>query len=124
MSKIFLLTASLSGFLAVAIGAFGAHALKARLDERALNIYQTGVEYQFYHTLAIFGVALLSYWYPQSTALRISGSLFIVGMILFSGSLYMLSFTGTRWWGVITPLGGFALLIGWIALLLAAWRMP
>lgn len=123
MTKLFLLTGALSGFSAVAIGAFGAHALKARLDDYAVSIYQTGVEYQFYHSLALLAVALLSHWYPQSTALRISGYAFVFGIVLFSGSLYLLSLTGTRWLGAITPIGGLGFLVGWLALAVAAWRL-
>ncbi len=123
MTKLFLLIASLSGFSAVAIGAFGAHALKARLDEYAMSVYQTGVEYHFYHSLALLAVALLSHWYPQSMALRISGYAFVIGLVLFSGSLYILSFTGIRWLGAITPIGGLSFMVGWFALAVAAWRL-
>ena len=114
---------SLSGFSAVAIGAFGAHALKARLDEHAISIYQTGVEYQFYHSLALLAVAILSHFYPHSTALRISGYAFVFGLVLFSGSLYILSLTGIRWLGAVTPIGGLGFLVGWFALVVAAWRL-
>ena len=124
MSKFFLLLASLSGFLAVAIGAFGAHGLKAHLDEYSLSVYQTGVEYHFYHTFALLVVALLAHWYPQSGALRTSGIAFSFGIVVFSGSLYLLALTGTRWLGAITPIGGLGFLIGWAALAIAAYRLP
>lgn len=123
MTKLFLLIASLSGFSAVAIGAFGTHALKSRLDDYSISIYQTAVEYQVYHTLALLVVALLSHWYPHSTALRVSAYAFIAGILVFSGSLYILSLTGTRCWGAVTPLGGLSFLVGWLALAVAAWRM-
>tara|TARA_B110000444_G_C18813820_1_gene584072 strand:- start:149 stop:523 length:375 start_codon:yes stop_codon:yes gene_type:complete len=123
MTKLFLLIASLSGFSAVFIGAFGAHMLKARLNEYSMSVYQTGFEYHFYHSLALLAVALLSFWYPQSTALRISGCGFVIGIVLFSGSLYLLSLTGISWLGAITPVGGVCFLVGWLALAIAAWRL-
>ena len=121
MSKTYLLIAALNGFLAVALGAFGAHGLKQKLGADMLTVYQTGVQYHFYHTLALFGVALLMLQLPQSTALRWSALLFSVGIVIFSGSLYVLATTGIRWLGAITPLGGVAFLAGWIMLAVAVW---
>ena len=121
MAKIYLLLAALNGFLAVALGAFGAHGLKQKLSADMLAVYQTGVQYHFYHTLALFGVALFMSQLPQSAALRWSALLFVVGIVIFSGSLYVLSMTGIRWLGAITPLGGVAFLTGWILLAIAAW---
>ena len=124
MGRLFLTLAAVSGFLAVSLGAFGAHALKNRLDEYSLSVYQTAVEYQFYHTLALLAVGLLCLWHPQSALLRSSGIAFILGICVFSGSLYVLSVTGIRGLGAITPLGGLAFLVGWACLALATWRLP
>jgi len=124
VSRYFIALAALNGLLVVALGAFGAHALKTRFDEYSLNLYQTAVQYHFYHSLALLGVGLLSLWYPQSALLRSSGIAFALGILVFSGSLYALSFTGLRWLGAITPLGGIAFMLGWACLALAAWRLP
>lgn len=122
MAKTLLTLAAISGLLAVALGAFGAHGLKSRIDADLLAVYQTGVQYHFYHTLALGLVALLLLQFPQATALRWSGVLFVVGIVVFSGSLYVLALSGVRWLGAITPLGGVAFLGGWLALAIAAWR--
>ncbi len=122
MAKTYLLIAAFNGFLAVALGAFGAHGLKQRLSTDLLAVYQTGVQYHFYHTLALLLVAALMLHWPQSNSLRWSALLFCIGMLVFSGSLYVLSITGIRWLGAITPLGGVAFLAGWIALALAVWK--
>ena len=87
-----------------------------------LAIYHTGVQYHFYHTFALFGVALLLLQLPQSAALRWSALLFFIGIVIFSGSLYVLAITGVRWLGAITPLGGVAFLVGWIMLAIAVWN--
>jgi uncharacterized membrane protein YgdD (TMEM256/DUF423 family) len=126
MAKTYLLIAALNGFLAVALGAFGAHGLKQRLSADMLAVYQTGVQYHFYHTFALLAVALLLLHLPLnnislSNSLRWSGILFTVGIVIFSGSLYVLSITGIRWLGAITPLGGVAFLAGWLLLARAAW---
>lgn len=121
MAKNFLVIAALSGFLAVALGAFGAHGLKQRLTADMLAVYQTGVQYHFYHTFALLAVALLMLHMPASGTLRWSGILFVAGIVVFSGSLYVLSFSGVRWLGAITPLGGVAFLAGWLLLARAAW---
>ena len=124
MARWFLILAALSGMLSVGLGAFGAHALKSRLDEYALSIYQSAVQYQFYHSLALLGVGLLCLWQPQSRLLLASGIAFLIGILVFSGSLYLLSFTGIRWLGAITPIGGLALIAGWALLLVTAWGLP
>lgn len=123
MSRYFLLIAALSGFFAVALGAFAAHALKARLDPGSLGIFQTGVTYQMYHALALFGVALFWSLYP-ARLLKWAGYCFIAGILLFCGSLYGLAFGAPRWLGPVTPLGGTAFLLGWLFLALAAlqWK--
>lgn len=122
MAKIYLLIAALNGFVAVALGAFGAHGLKQRLSADLLAVYQTGVQYHFYHTLALLLVAALMLHWPLNNALRWSALLFCIGIVIFSGSLYVLSITGIRWLGAITPLGGVAFLAGWIALAVAVWK--
>ena len=102
--------------LAVIFGAFGAHALKGRLDEYALGVFDTAVQYHFYHSLALMAVGVLAFSQPQTTMLKSSGWLFALGIVVFSGSLYLLSMTGVRWLGAITPLGGLAFIGGWACL--------
>jgi uncharacterized membrane protein YgdD (TMEM256/DUF423 family) len=113
MSQVFFLIASINGFLAVALGAFAAHALKNILDVQLLATFQTGVQYHMTHTLALLVVALLTLQFPQNTLLKVSGWLFILGIVFFSGSLYALSLSGIRWLGAITPIGGVLFLGGW-----------
>lgn len=126
MDKVFAFAGALSAFVAVAAGAFGAHALRARLSPDLLAVFETGVRYQMYHALALFAVAWASNHWP-GTPTRAAGWLFIAGTVLFSGSLYLLSLTGSRWLGAITPLGGLTFLCGWAALamgLLKGWYVP
>jgi uncharacterized membrane protein YgdD (TMEM256/DUF423 family) len=122
MARAFLIVAAVSGFLAVVLGAFGAHGLKARLSPELMSAYQTGVQYHFYHTAALLACALLLRSGLVHPALNVAAYSYIVGMIIFSGSLYALAITGQRWWGMITPLGGVAYLIGWLALLTGVTR--
>jgi uncharacterized membrane protein YgdD (TMEM256/DUF423 family) len=122
MERIFFLIASLLGGLGVALGAFGAHALRARLAENLLANYETGVRYHFYHALALLFVVVAIQRWPNSTLPVIAGWLFVIGIAIFSGSLYIMAFTGLRWLGAITPIGGVALIAGWVCLLLVAWR--
>jgi len=108
---------AIAGFLAVALGAFGAHALRNRLSPADLAIFETGVRYQMYHALAILLLAAIgARW--ASPWLDRAGWLFLAGIVIFSGSLYTLVLTGTRAWGAVTPFGGVAFLAGWLA---AAW---
>jgi len=123
MTKTLLMCAALSGFLAVALGAFGAHGLRARLSPEMMAVFQTGVQYHFYHTLALLVVAALSQFAPLTPGLALSGLCFIIGIVVFSGSLYVLAVTELRWLGAITPLGGTAFLLGWLALAWAASRL-
>ena len=106
-----------SALVAVAGGAFGAHALKGRLSQELLAVFETGVRYQMYHAIAIV-VAALAFARFNNTQFLGAGSLFLAGTLLFSGSLYVLALTGARWWGAITPLGGVCFLVGWA---LFAW---
>lgn len=114
--------AAVSAGLAVAAGAFGAHALKARLGVEALAWWDTGARYQIYHALALFAVAAAAHAWPGARSVRIAGALFVAGTVLFSGSLYALALTGVRGLGAVTPLGGVAFLGGWACLAWAALR--
>lgn len=124
MANPFAFIGALSGAIAVAAGAFGAHALRARLEPRMLEVFETAARYQMYHALALFAVAwMITRVDASPSALRlatISGWCFIVGTLLFSGSLYAMALSGIRALGAITPLGGVAFIAGWIALALAA----
>lgn len=121
-AKIFLAFASASGLIAVVLGAFGAHGLKGRLDAAMLSAYETAVQYQFVHTLALLGLAVLMQRTGDKPLLVASGWFFIAGMLLFSGSLYLLAVGGPRWLGPVTPMGGLGLMVGWLLLLVAALR--
>lgn len=121
MDRFFFIAGALSAFMAVALGAFGAHGLRDRLAGDLLGIFETGVRYQMYHALGLIAVAwALSRW-PGGMAVW-AGWLFIAGTALFSGSLYLLSLTGVRWLGAITPLGGLGFLAGWLVLAWSVWR--
>jgi uncharacterized membrane protein YgdD (TMEM256/DUF423 family) len=122
MDRTFLLLAALFGGLGVALGAFGAHALRDRLTADLLATFETGVRYQVYHALALIGVVVAAARWPQSALPTAAGWLFVAGVLIFSGSLYALALSGQRWLGAITPLGGVAFLAGWLCLLIAAWR--
>ena len=121
MERLFFMLGSLSGFCGVALGAFAAHALKGRVAGDLLVIFETGVRYQMYHALALLAVAWAGTRWP-GRLINVSGWLFVIGTLVFSGSLYALSLSGVRWLGAITPLGGLALLGGWLCLASAAWR--
>ena len=116
MDRAFLFAASLFGILGVALGAFGAHALRARVTPERLVTFETGVRYMLYHAFALFAVVAVRTWGPDSTASAVAGIAFIVGVLLFSGSLFLLVLTDTPRWGAVTPLGGAILLVGWAAL--------
>lgn len=117
-----LLMGALWGFLGVGLGAFGAHGLKSHLSPALLLIFETGVKYQMYHALALLGLSLLFPANQAPTTLIWASRLFSLGIVVFSGSLYLLSITGVRTWGAITPLGGLAFLSGWACLALYAWK--
>ena len=122
MERFFFVVAALLGGAAVGLGAFGAHALRGRIDERLLASYQTGVSYMVYHLLALFVVVLALGRWPASSLPVWSGWLFVAGILLFSGSLIGMAFTGQRWLGAITPIGGVAWIVGWLLLAVIAWR--
>lgn len=115
MDRTFALAGSVSALIAVAAGAFGAHALRARLAPDLLAVFETGARYQMYHALGLFVVAWAATRWP-GIPVRAAGWLFIGGTILFCGSLYLLALSGTRWLGTITPLGGLLFLAGWLSL--------
>ncbi|KAA0874476.1 DUF423 domain-containing protein [Nitrincola tapanii] len=121
MARGFLIIAALLGMLAVILGAFGAHALAAVLDARQLTVYQTAVSYQFWHALALLAVALLAQRQANRWLLW-SGISFLLGVLLFCGSLYAMTLTGWRQLGIITPFGGLAFILGWVFLALSQWR--
>lgn len=123
-ARVFLIAGALSAALAVALGAFGAHGLRARLPANLLAIYQTGCQYHVYHALGLLAVGLLGLHLPASGALRASGWLMLAGTVLFSGSLYALALTGQRWLGAVTPLGGVAWITAWLLLAVAARGLP
>jgi uncharacterized membrane protein YgdD (TMEM256/DUF423 family) len=122
MERTFLILGAVMGFLGVALGAFGAHALDATLKaNQREGTFETATQYHLYHALALLAVAWAAARWPDSLTYW-AGYLFILGIIVFSGSLYALSITNQRWLGAITPLGGLAFLAGWLCLALAAWR--
>ena len=107
----------------VLLGAFGAHGLKHRLTEHYLQVYQTGVEYQFYHALGLLVIAILIHSWPEMTTwLKWSGFMMLSGIMLFSGSLYLLSLTQIKWLGAITPIGGFLFILAWFTLFIGALK--
>ena len=122
MLRTFLMLAAFFGFTGVALGAFAAHGLKNRLTPEYLAIFQTGVLYQLIHALAIFGVAVLA-TQIQGRLVSYAGIAFTLGILLFSGSLYLLTLTGVGKLGIITPIGGLCFLIGWFILGWTAWRL-
>jgi uncharacterized membrane protein YgdD (TMEM256/DUF423 family) len=123
MAKLFITLASLSGMLAVVLGAFGAHALRSKLDAYSLGVWETAVQYHFYHSLAMLAVGIIALSQPQTAMLKASGWLFLLGIVVFSGSLYLLAISGVRWLGAITPLGGLAFIAGWACLAATGWKL-
>jgi len=121
MDRVFFLCGTVSAFVAVAAGAFGAHALRARLGPDLLAVFETAARYQMYHALALIAVAwATTRW--DAVPVRTAGWLFVAGTILFSGSLYLLALTGVRGLGAVTPFGGLCFLAGWLLLAVGAWR--
>jgi uncharacterized membrane protein YgdD (TMEM256/DUF423 family) len=113
---------AISGFIGVAAGAFGAHALKARLPPDMLAVFEVGVRYQMYHALVMMLAGVLALSRP-SGMLNAAGLAMLAGTVVFSGSLYVLAMTGVRWLGAITPIGGVAFLVGWVLLAIVAFRI-
>jgi len=123
-ARLFLLLGAINAGLVVMLGAFGAHALKARLSHDLMAVYQTGIQYHFYHAVGLLLVGLVATQIPASGWLKGAGWLMLVGIVVFSGSLYTLSFSGLRWLGAITPIGGAAFIISWILLAVAVIKAP
>lgn len=127
-ARLLLLLGSVNGGLAVVLGAFGAHALRARIDPALMDVYHTASQYHFYHALALLAMAALATRMPETqgamATLRWSGWLMTAGIVIFSGSLYLLAVTGVRWLGAITPIGGLAFIAAWILLVVTATRLP
>jgi len=122
MVKIWLVSASLFGFLSVALGAFGAHSLKNVLNEYGKSIYEKAVLYQMFHSTALLAVGILQHLF-KGISFSPAGFGFLVGILLFSGSLYALAITGIRWLGAVTPIGGIAFLFGWAWFIWALFRV-
>jgi uncharacterized membrane protein YgdD (TMEM256/DUF423 family) len=119
-ARLFLVLAALAGAIAVMLGAFGAHALRAKLGADLLAVWNTAVQYHFWHALALFAIGLVALHLPESAALRWAGWLMLAGIVVFSGSLYALALTGVRGLGAVTPFGGVAFILGWLTL---AWAL-
>lgn len=121
LAKQWIVNGAISGFFGVIFGAFGGHALKARLSEKALSVYAVGVQYHLIHALALIGLGL---WAAQNPSLdtQFSGWAFTFGIVAFSGSLYVLAMTDLHWIGMVTPLGGVSFLAGWIGFAFLAWK--
>jgi uncharacterized membrane protein YgdD (TMEM256/DUF423 family) len=118
----FLPIACIFGFLAVALGAFGAHGLKNIFDDYSMGVFKTAVDYQFWHSLALLGVGILSR-NSNPQLLKYSGCAFSFGILVFSGSLYLLAFTKVKWLGAITPIGGVSFMIGWVLLGITSFQI-
>ena len=112
--KLFLILGAINAFLAVALGAFGAHGLEGKITEKYLKTWNTGVTYQMFHAMGLFVIAFLTAKLPQTSLLTVAGWSMFIGIILFSGSLYVLSTSGIKVLGAITPLGGVAFLVAWV----------
>jgi uncharacterized membrane protein YgdD (TMEM256/DUF423 family) len=123
-AKVFLILGGFNAALVVLFGAFGAHALKARLSTEMLTVYQTGVHYHLFHALGLLAVGLVAMQISGSAYLKWSGWLMLVGIILFSGSLYVLSVSGLRWLGMVTPFGGMSFIAAWVLFVVAIVKSP
>jgi uncharacterized membrane protein YgdD (TMEM256/DUF423 family) len=121
MDRLFYAAGAVSAFIAVTLGAFAAHGLKARLDPAMLATFEIGVRYQMYHALGLLAVGWACTKWPGSWT-NASGWLFIAGTVIFSGTLYVLALTGVRWLGAVTPIGGLAFLVGWLCLAWGVYR--
>jgi len=122
VSSLFLLLGSINAMLAVMLGAFGAHGLKKMLTTEMLAVFATGVQYHFYHALGLIAVGLIAATIPVSLQLKLSGWFMFAGIVVFSGSLYLLAVTGVRWLGAITPIGGVCFILAWAILAVAVYK--
>jgi uncharacterized membrane protein YgdD (TMEM256/DUF423 family) len=121
-TRLFTILGASAMALAVVLGAFGAHALKARLAPEQLDVWHTAVQYHVYHALGLFVVAALCDLLQDVAMVRLAGWMMVLGIVVFSGSLYVLTISGVRWLGAITPLGGVALIAAWLMLAWGTWR--
>ena len=122
IAKLFLFLGGANAALVVILGAFGAHALKTRLSSDMVAIYHTAIQYHLFHALGLIAIGLLAAWLPGSSYLKWAGWTMLLGIVLFSGSLYVLSVTGMRWLGAITPLGGVAFIAAWVLFCVAVLK--
>jgi len=122
MSRIFLALGAVNAFLCIALGALGSHGLKSVLTANMLANFQIGVQYHFYHAIGLMLVGLTMERLPQVRALKFSGILMMAGIVLFSGTLYVVSLTGWRGMGMVAPLGGSSFMAGWLLLAYAVWK--
>jgi len=122
MNKTFLLLGSINAFLAVALGAFGAHGLRSKLSVEMLAIYQTGIQYHMFHAMGLMIVGVVFQWISHSSAMIWAGWSMVFGILIFCGSLYALSISGLRWFGAITPIGGLGFLLGWFLFAYAIFK--
>jgi uncharacterized membrane protein YgdD (TMEM256/DUF423 family) len=120
--KLFILLGSLNALIGVALGAFGAHGLKTKVAPEMLTVWNTAVQYHLIHALGLLLIGILFHLMPDAPLIKTAGWSILLGIILFSGSLYALVLTGTKPLGIITPIGGVAFLVGWLLLAIAAWR--
>lgn len=124
MKSIFLFLGALSALIGVGMGAFGAHGLKTIIAPEMMAVYQTGVSYQMWHALALIGIAIMHYQNPVSKLLNWAGWLMFIGIMLFSGSLYLLVLLNLNWLGIVTPFGGVSFLIAWLFVSIYAAKKP
>lgn len=122
MFKIFVAIGGINAILAVALGAFGAHGLEGSLSSDMMEVFETGVKYHFYHALGLIAIGLVATHLPDSTLIKYSGWVMLAGIVLFSGSLYVLSTTGVRWLGAITPIGGLCFIAAWVLLVIVVLK--
>ena len=120
--KLFVILGSLSAFVGVALGAFGAHGLKTKVTPEMLTVWQTGVQYHLVHALGLVLIGILCQLMPETSMVRNAGWMILIGTVLFSGSLYVMVLSNIRALGMITPLGGVAFLVGWLLIAIAAWQ--
>lgn len=121
-AKLFLILGSANAALAVILGAFGAHALKSRMEEALLKVYQTGIEYHFYHALGLILIGIIAMNIPVNVWLKSAGWMMFAGILLFCGSLYLLSILNIRWLGMITPFGGLLFILAWASLCMSVLK--
>ena len=120
--KLFIILGSLNALIGVALGAFGAHGLKTKVAPEMLTVWNTAVQYHLIHALGLLLIGILFHLMPNAPLIKTAGWAILLGIVLFSGSLYALVLTGTKPLGIITPIGGVAFLVGWLLIAIAAWR--